>query len=100
MKLRTVGVAPKAIAAGAIPLVAGIVLLLVDKLVAGADIDDTLWWTLIASSPLIGGGTAAAPAAPVRTVPVDRGEAGQSLVELVIAILVILILVFLLLRLV
>ena len=64
MKLKTVGLAPKTLVATALPLVAGVALLAIDKLAAGDSIDDTVWCTLIVSSPLLGGGTYAAPAAP------------------------------------
>jgi hypothetical protein len=98
-KLKTVGIAPKTIAATALPLVAGVALLLLDKL-AGAAIDDTLWWTLLASSPALGLGTYSAPAAPALPARARKrtGESGQGLIELVIVVLVILILVFVLLR--
>jgi hypothetical protein len=101
VRLKTAGIAPKTIAATALPLVAGVVLLLLDKL-AGAAIDDTLWWTLLASSPALGLGTYSAPAAPTVTARTRasraRSQAGQGLIELVIVVLVILILVFVLLR--
>jgi hypothetical protein len=101
-KLKTVGIAPKTITAAALPLVAGVVLLLVDKLVPGAAIDDTLWWTLLASSPALGLGTYGAPAAPALPAHAResrvRSQAGQGLIELVVVVLVILILVFVLLR--
>jgi hypothetical protein len=100
-KLKTVGIAPKTITATALPLVAGVVLLLLDKL-AGAAIDDTLWWTLLASSPALGLGTYGAPAAPALPAHAResrvRSQAGQGLIELVVVVLVILILVFVLLR--
>lgn len=104
--IKTKGFAPKTIAATALSLVGGIVLALIDKVAAGDSIDDTVWLTLIASSPLIGGGAYAAPAAQV--VPGTRrsswgkhahkGESGQGLVELVIGVLLVLILIVVLLR--
>jgi hypothetical protein len=101
-KLKTVGWHPKSVVATAGPLVAGVVLLLLDKLVAGADIDDTLWWTLLASSPALGAATYKASAAPALPAHARasrvRSQAGQGLIELVIVVLVVLILVFVLLR--
>jgi hypothetical protein len=82
VKLKTQGIAPKTIVAAGLPLIAGIALALIDKLAAGDSIDDTLWWTLLGSSPLLGGGTYVAPAAPVAKVRVSRkAEAGYGVVE-------------------
>jgi Na+/H+ antiporter NhaD/arsenite permease-like protein len=90
VSLKTVGIAPKTIVATALPLVAGIVLALIDKLAAGDSIDDTIWWTLIGSSPLLGGGTYAAPAAPTAMRKVGkRGEAGLTFIEVILVLLVI-----------
>jgi hypothetical protein len=98
VKIRTAKLAPKTIAAAALPLVGGIVLALIDKVAAGDSIDDTAWLTLIASSPLIGGGAYAAPAAQV--VPDTRrsswgkhahkGESGQGLVQTLMIIALVL----------
>jgi hypothetical protein len=63
----TEGLSPKAIVAAALPLAAGIALALIDKLVADDSIDDSVWWGLIAASPLAGGGAfAASPGKVVR----------------------------------
>jgi hypothetical protein len=100
-KLRTAGIAAKTVVATVLPLAAGLVLLLLDKL-AGAAIDDTVWLTLFGSSPGLALGTYQAPAAQTVTARTRasraRSEAGQGLIELVIVVLVILILVFVLLR--
>jgi hypothetical protein len=72
VSLKTVGIAPKTIVATALPL------------------DDTIWWTLIGSSPLLGGGTYAAPAAPTAMRKVGkRGEAGLTFIEVILVLLVI-----------
>jgi hypothetical protein len=67
VKLKTAGIAAKTIVAGSLPLVAGVVLLIIDKLVPGAAIDDTLWLTLLGISPPLALGTYQAPAAPTVT---------------------------------
>jgi hypothetical protein len=103
VKLKTAGIAPKTLAATAIPLLAGVVLLLLDKL-AGAAIDDTLWLTLFGSSPALALGTYQAPAAQTVTARSRasrvRSQAGQVGIEAVVVVLVIVILVIVLLRLV
>jgi hypothetical protein len=68
----TDGLSPKAIVAAALPLVAGILLALIDKLVADDSIDDSIWWGLIAASPLAGGGAfAASPGKVTRKLKKD-----------------------------
>lgn len=68
--VETVGASPKALIAAALPLVVGLVLLILDKVVLGDDLDDSVWTTLIATSPVVGLGAAAAKPGTVK-IPSD-----------------------------
>lgn len=63
----TEGISPKAIAAAAGPLIAGVVLMVLD-LASLVDVDDTLWLGLLGVAPVAGGAAAAAGVGTVKRV--------------------------------
>jgi hypothetical protein len=65
---KTIGASPKAIAATVAPLIAGVVLMLLD-LAAVIEVNDELWIGLLGIAPVAGG---AAVAASPGTVKADR----------------------------
>jgi hypothetical protein len=96
VRLKTAGIAPKAVVATALPLAAGVALLLLDKL-AGVAIDDTVWLTLLGSTPALALGTYQAPAAPTVSARTRRSrvrsEAGQGGLDLLFRVLAVVIVV-------
>lgn len=69
----TDGVSPKAVYAALAPVLAGIVLMVLD-LTGVIDVDDSLWIALLGAGPLAGGAAVAAKPGAVTYVRKDGGE--------------------------